>query len=61
MRGLARDVFPPVLVAPGWLGKEDLEGSWEALRGLARDVFPPVLVAPGWLGQEDLEREVGKL
>ena len=25
MRGLARDVFPPVLVAPGWLGKEDLE------------------------------------
>ena len=25
LRGLARDVFPPVLVAPGWLGKEDLE------------------------------------
>ena len=25
MRGLARDVFPPVLVAPRWLGKENLE------------------------------------
>ena len=25
LRGLARDVFPPVLVAPGWLGQEDME------------------------------------